>query len=306
MPKKPTETRTPADTVTVDIDLTATEAAWRKHEARARALPAKEVNAARLDVTVAASIALVGARSVIERRDELAAAFRDPPLAVIERMPEVCLAAQHADLLHRAALDPAAPFIDLLPRLNELRGYLLDDLAAQVRRKRCPAKVLDDVRAGDNTVRDKANDLNDLAAWYRANWSKVSGKTTVEAEEIAEAGKLATAGPRAPRRRRRRAHAEARGAVVRRAAPPRVPAAPAGTTRSCGGTGRSCSGRSKGGGSATCPRCGRRGPPAAGRRTRRPRRRPTPSRSRRSLAAPIVGPRASLAAGTRESIRRDE
>jgi hypothetical protein len=192
MPKKPTETRTPADTVTVDIDLTATEAAWRKHEARARAIPAKEVNAARLDVTVAASIALVGARNVIERRDELAAAFRDPPLAVIERMPEVCLAAQHADLLHRAALDPAAPFIDLLPRLNELRGYLLDDLAAQVRRKRCPAKVLDDVRAGDNTVRDKANDLNDLAAWYRANWSKVSGKTTVEAEEIAEAGKLAT------------------------------------------------------------------------------------------------------------------
>jgi hypothetical protein len=193
MSKRSAPTSTPVDTVTVDIDLTATEAAWRNHEARARALPAKEVNGARVDVTLAASIALVGARNVLERRDELAAVFRDAPLAVIERLPEVCLAAQHADLLHRAALDPAAPFVDLLPRMTELRGLLLDDLAAQVRRKRCPVKVIDDIRAGDNSVRDKANDLNDLAAWYRAHWSTVSAKTTVEADEIAEAGKLATA-----------------------------------------------------------------------------------------------------------------
>lgn len=181
----------PASAVTVSIDLTATEAAWKKHEARARELAPKAVNAARVDVTVAAAIALAGARNVLAHREALTAAFRDPPLAVLERLPEVCLAAQHADLLQRAAEDPAAPFVDILPRMTELRGLLLDDLTAQVRRKRCPAKVLDDVRAGDNSVRDKANDLNDLAAWYRAHWAEVAGKTTVESGEVAEAGALA-------------------------------------------------------------------------------------------------------------------
>jgi hypothetical protein len=146
-----------ADSVTVDIDLTATEAAWKRHEARARALAPKEVNAARVDVTVAAAIALAGARNVLAHREALAATFRDPPLAVLDRVPEVCLAAQHADLLQRAAEDPAAPFVDLLPRMTELRGLLLDDLTAQVRRKRCPPRVLEDIRAGDNSVRDKAN-----------------------------------------------------------------------------------------------------------------------------------------------------
>lgn len=191
MAPKSTPRPAAADTVTVDIDLTATEAAWKNHEARARALSPKEVNPARVDVTVAAAIALAGARNVLAHRDALVASFRDPPLAVLDRVPEVCLAAQHADLLQRAAEDPAAPFVDLLPRMTELRGLLLDDLTAQVRRKRCPAKVLEDIRAGDNSVRDKANDLNDLAAWYRGHWAEVSARTTVEAEEIAEAGRLA-------------------------------------------------------------------------------------------------------------------
>ena len=77
-----------ADTVTVSIDLTATEAAWKKQEARARALAPKAVNAARVDVTVAAAIALAGVRNVLMHREALAAAFRDPPLAVLERLPE--------------------------------------------------------------------------------------------------------------------------------------------------------------------------------------------------------------------------
>jgi hypothetical protein len=191
MSPKSTARAAAADTVTVSIDLTATEAAWKKQDPRARALDPKAVNPARVDVTLAAAIALAGVRNVLVHRDALTAAFRDPPLAVLDRLPEVCLAAQHADLLHRAAEDPAAPFVDILPRMTELRGLLLDDLAVQARRKRCPQKTVDDIRAGDNSVRDKANDLNDLAAWYRAHWAEVAGKTAVEADEVKEAGQLA-------------------------------------------------------------------------------------------------------------------
>lgn len=181
----------PSLTISLKIDLTATEAAWKKHEARARSLPAKSVNAARVDVTLAAAIALAGVRNLATRREAIAEAFRDPPWAVFDRLPEVCLAAQHADLLHRASEDSSARFNDLIPRMNHLRGLLLDDLAVQVRRGRCAPRVLEDIRAGDNSVRDKANDLNDAAGWYRSHWSEVVGKTSVEADELKEASEIA-------------------------------------------------------------------------------------------------------------------
>jgi hypothetical protein len=65
---------------TVTIDLTATEAAWKKHEPRARALHPKAVHPTRIDVTVAAAIALAGVRNVQTRRDELQKIFCNPPL----------------------------------------------------------------------------------------------------------------------------------------------------------------------------------------------------------------------------------
>ena len=117
-----------ADSVRVVIDLTATEAAWKKHEPRVRALDARFVNPARIDVTLAAAIALAGVNNVLARREALVEAFRDPPLAQLDGLPELCLAAQHADLLHRVAEDPTAPFVDLLPRITELRGLLLDEI----------------------------------------------------------------------------------------------------------------------------------------------------------------------------------
>lgn len=184
-PERVAATKMPA------IDLTATEAAWKKHEARARALPAEGVNAARLDLTLAAAIARAGAHNLLAQEDALRDFFRDPPLERFARVEEVALAALHADLLHRAANDTEAPFADVLPRVDELRSALLADLAAQVRRKRAPERFYEEIRAGDNSVRDKANDLNDLAQWYRENWSKLGGKTTVEEDDIAAAGKLA-------------------------------------------------------------------------------------------------------------------
>ena len=172
-------------------DLTRTEAAWAKHEGEIRAMAPEGVRDARLDVTVAAAIAIAGVRNVLGQREALEAHFRDPPIEALERVEALALAAQHADLLHRVATDPLARYADLLPRANELRGLLLHDLGMQVRRKRAEASVEEAIRAGDNSVRDKANDLNDLAHWYRKNWSTVSGKTTVEEGEIAEAGALA-------------------------------------------------------------------------------------------------------------------
>jgi hypothetical protein len=180
-----------AGPIPVEIDLTATEAAWRKYEIRARQLSLAIVSSARLDVTIAASIATMGARNVLDQRAELSKHFQNPPFEVFERVEDLALAAQHADLLHRAAQDVSAPFFDLLPRVNELRGCFLDDLEVQVRRKRVPAKVLADIRAGDNTVRDKANDLNDAAVYYRTHWDFLSKKTTIEPSEIVEASELA-------------------------------------------------------------------------------------------------------------------
>lgn len=184
-PERVAATKMPA------IDLTATEAAWKKHEARARALPAEGLNLARLDLTLASAIAQAGARNVLAQADTLREIFRDPPLEVFARVEELALAALHADLLHRAANDLEAPFAEILPRVDELRSALLADLAAQVRRKRAPAKLYEDIRAGDNSVRDKANDLNDLAQWYRQNWAQLGGKTTVDEGDIAAASELA-------------------------------------------------------------------------------------------------------------------
>lgn len=172
------------------LDLTVTEAAWAQWEARVRAVPAKGLNAARLDLTVAAAVARAGAANVLAARAQLEEEFTRPDLAAVSALEGLSYAVQHADLLYRASVDEVAPYVDLLPRVNELRGMLLDDLTAQVRRKRAPEELLATVRAGDNSVGDKANDLNDLAQWYRANWDTLGGRTTVELPEITEAAAL--------------------------------------------------------------------------------------------------------------------
>lgn len=175
-----------------EIDLTVTEAAWEKYEPTIKALAPAELLDARLDVTFAAAIAMAGVANVLAQREALSAEFAEPDFAGLEAITEIAQAAVHSDLLHRISTDSVAPFADLLPRANELRGAMLDDLSAQVRRRRAPGALLDGIRAGDQSARDKANDLNDLASWYRSNWSSVEGKTTVEPDEITEASALAT------------------------------------------------------------------------------------------------------------------
>lgn len=176
----------------VEVELAVTEAAWLRHEARIAAQDPGEPFGDGLDLTVAAAVAIAGAQNLLARRDELTAAFRDAPIALIEGVEDLAHAAQHAEIMRRAALDTGANFADVLPRVNELRAALLLDLAAQVRRGRAPERLLEDVRAGDNSLRDKANDLNDMAAWYGAHWPEVEGKTTVERAEVDEAAALAT------------------------------------------------------------------------------------------------------------------
>lgn len=182
----------PAAPLKVEIDLTATGAAWKKQEPRARALAIQAVGAARLDITQAAAIAMAGAENVLGQRDRLVALFVNPELALIERLHEVALAAQHADLMHRAAQDEEAPYADILPRMNDLRSLFLGDMDLVRRRqpKLLPAKVIEEIRAGNNDVRDKANDLNDAANWYGTHWSEIA-RTSISQEEIKEAGELA-------------------------------------------------------------------------------------------------------------------
>jgi hypothetical protein len=176
--------------VPVEIDLTLTEAAWTKVEPRLRALPRGDVRAAGLDVTQAAAIAIAAVKNLLAHRAELLAMYREPPVARIEGVIEVALATQHADLLHRITQDKTALFADIFPRMTELRGLFLDDLDIQVKRKRCPAKFVADLRLGDRDAADFANDLNDAAAWYATNLPTLRS-TTVETAEVAEARKLA-------------------------------------------------------------------------------------------------------------------
>lgn len=176
----------------VELELAVTEAAFERVEARLLAMSPAEVRDARIDLTVAAEVAIAGAKNLLARRELVESMFRDAPIARVEGIEELAHAAQHAELMHRAAQDIGANFADVLPRVNELRAGLLLDLAAQVRRKRAPERLLEDVRGGDNSLRDKANDLNDMAGWYREHWSEVEGRSTVERGEVDEASELAT------------------------------------------------------------------------------------------------------------------
>jgi hypothetical protein len=142
---------------------------------------------------MAATVAMAGVDNVLGERERIVEVFKSPKLDVIERAREVALAAQHADLLHRAAQDEEATYGDLLPRMTLLRGIFLDDM--DLLRKRQPRlvsqKALDEIRRGDQRVQDKANDLNDCVDWYRRNRTAI-GRTTVTDEELAEASNLAT------------------------------------------------------------------------------------------------------------------
>ena len=181
----------PAD-LAVTLDPTVTEAAYQKHKAAAIALKPAEVATLNVLATTAVAIATAGAANVLLHRAEVAAAVRDVPWAVIERVAEVALATQHADMLARLQEDEASAFGDLLPRVNELRGILLDDLDLLARRKLVPMKVVTDLRKGDNTMRDKANDLHDCADYYTAHWTALSQRSSVSSDEVAAAGELAT------------------------------------------------------------------------------------------------------------------
>lgn len=176
----------------VEVEVTVTEAALTRVLPRLLAMKPEAVRDAEVNLTVLSAVAIAAAENVLDRRSELDARVREVPWAVIEGIDELAHAAQHADLRLRATRDDPTNFADLLPRANELRGLMLLDLAAQVRRRRAPERLLEDVRGGDNSVRDKANDLNDMAGWYAAHWPSVEGRTTVEPAELTEAASLAT------------------------------------------------------------------------------------------------------------------
>ncbi len=175
---------------TTEIDPSQTALAWQRHEAAIRALPRESLQNASLDVTQAAELAIAATANLLSRREALTALYRDPPIARFEALADVARATQHADLLHRIAVDRTAAFADLFPRMTELRGLLLDDMDLQVRRKRCDEKLLAEIRKGDRDAADFANDLNDAADWYAKNLATLP-RTTVTAEEVNEARELA-------------------------------------------------------------------------------------------------------------------
>jgi hypothetical protein len=189
--KAPREKPTPsAASPVIVIDVTATELAWKAVEPRVRAFSRGDVGPASLDVTQAASVAIAATRNVLSRRTQLEATFHAPPFARLEGVIQIAQAAQHADLLHRVSQDKTALFADLYPRMTELRGLFLDDLDIQVKRGKCTAKFVADLRLGDRDAADFANDLNDAAAWYVPRLTE-GLRTTISIDEVTEARSLA-------------------------------------------------------------------------------------------------------------------
>ena len=189
-PKTAQEKPVPPAAPPVEIDTTATVAAYEIHKASLLAIPLAEVIPATLDVTRAASVAIAATKNVLSRSEHLAKVFRDFPEQRLRAVITLALAVQHADLLHRVAQDKTSLFADIFPRMTELRGILVSELETQVRRGHCTERFLNDVRAGDRDAADFANDLNDAATWFD---EKIKGglRTSVSPEEIAEARKLA-------------------------------------------------------------------------------------------------------------------
>lgn len=190
-PKTPREKPTPsAASPVIVIDVTATELAWKAVEPRLRAFSRGDVGPASLDVTQAASVAIAATKNVLSRRTQLEATFQAPPFARLDAVIQVALAAQHGDLLHRVSQDKTALFADIYPRMTELRGLLLDDLDIQVKRQKCTARFVADLRLGDRDAADFANDLNDAAAWYVPHLG-AGLRTTISTEDVTEARALA-------------------------------------------------------------------------------------------------------------------
>ncbi len=189
-PKTPKDKPVPPAATPVEIDTTATAAAWEQREASFLAIPISEVIPATLDVTRAASVAIAATKNVLSRAEQLSKVFREFPEQRLRAVITIALAVQHADLLHRVAQDKTSLFADIFPRMTELRGILVSELETQVRRGNCTEKFLNDLRAGDRDAADFANDLNDAATWFD---TKIKGglRTSVSDEEIAEARKLA-------------------------------------------------------------------------------------------------------------------
>jgi hypothetical protein len=179
-------------TVGLTVDPTVTEAAYRKYRAAAIALRSSELANPSVNVTTAVAIATAGAGNVLLHREEVDARVKKVPWSVIERVAEVGLAAQHADMLVRLQDDEASAFGDVLPELDNLRGILLGDLDLLVRRKKVPAKVPADIRSGENSVHEKANDLRDLVAYFTAQWPELSGHTSIKQAELTAADALST------------------------------------------------------------------------------------------------------------------
>lgn len=191
MSKPAPKTIDPA-TVAVSHDPTQTSAAYTRHKSRAVGLSPGTLTNATVNVPTAVAIATAASQNLLLNRDAADAKAKKVPWDVIERVADVGLGAQHADMLQRIESDPSAAFADLIVETDERRGLLLADLDLLVRRKKVEASVPADIRKGENSMHEKANDLRECTHYYAANWDKVSPWTTITREELAAADELAT------------------------------------------------------------------------------------------------------------------
>jgi hypothetical protein len=191
MPKSAPKKIDPA-TVALNLDPTQTSAAYTRHKARALALTPGTLANATVNVPTAVAIATVGARNLVLNRDAVDAGAKSVPWDVIERVADVGLAAQHADMLQRIEGDEAAAFADLIVETDRLRSLLLADLDMLVRRGLVEEQVPAEIRKGDLNMLGKANDLRDATHYYTAHWKDVSARTSVIPEELTAADELAT------------------------------------------------------------------------------------------------------------------
>lgn len=178
-----------ASTADVVLPSAATDA-FAKIEPKLASIPEDRlVSVEGLDVPKAVSTVLAALPKLRALRPAFAEELPRFPLAVLDDLEQVALAAWYAHLVATAAPESKGDAKALVDEGNTLREDLLVGAEALAYRSLIDRDRIAAVRKQPNP--NLANDLMTLVSLFRESWDKVKGKTAVEEREIARAAVLA-------------------------------------------------------------------------------------------------------------------
>jgi hypothetical protein len=165
------------------------EAPFGQVRDEAAALAPAELIPITFDVPSAVTRALGVLPDLRARRDAIAQ-LPDFDLARFDRLESYARAAGYAHAVYLATSQPAESLPTLHAAALTARDTLLVGAEALASKELLSRDRLAEIRAGQG-YRDTAMDLIGLVAMFRAAWPTIAGRTAVDAEDLAEAEKLA-------------------------------------------------------------------------------------------------------------------